>query len=82
MGAALVGNSEAMGAIPSKISSHTKKKCFKLLRPKNLQNLKTFLTLELIQYYKSGSMLSSSKPKRVEPAVTAAWADYKTLCVC
>ena len=34
MGAALVGNSKAMGAIPLKISSHIKKKkCFKLLRP-------------------------------------------------
>ena len=43
-----------------------------------LQSIKTFLTVELSQYRKSGSMFSSSEPAR--PAATAA--DSETPCVC
>ena len=53
--------------------SHEKKKW--LVAARNLQSIKTLLTLELSQYCKSGSMFSSS-----EPAATAA--DSQTPCVC
>ena len=55
--AALVGNN--LSPIPLKFSFHMKKK---IVRARYLQSIKTFLTLELSQYRKSGSKFSSSEP--------------------
>ena len=44
--------------VPPKFSFHVKK----LVAARSLQSNKTFLTLELCQYRKSGSMFSSSEP--------------------
>ena len=43
----------------------------------NLQSIKTFLTLKLSQYSKSGSMFPSS-----EPAVTLAYLETPCACAC
>ena len=76
MGAALVGNN--FSPIPSKFSFHMKKKKW-LVAARNLQSIKTLLTLELSQYRKSGSMFSSSEP-------VAARSDCRrlgnALCLC
>ena len=57
--------------------SHEKKKW--LVAARNLQSIKTLLTLELSQYRKSGSMFSSSEP-------VAARSDCRrlgnALCLC
>ena len=75
MGAALICNN--FSPIPSKFHSHKKKKW--LVAAQNLQSIKTFLTLDLSQYSKSGSMFSSSKP-------VAAHSDCSqlgnSLCLC
>ena len=75
MGAALVGNN--FSPIPSKFHFTWKKKW--LVAARNLQSIKTLLTLELSQYRKSGSMFSSSEP-------VAASSDSSrlgnTLCLC
>ena len=51
---------EAMGAALVFFISHEKKKW--LVAARNLQSIKTLLTLELSQYRKNGSMFSSSEP--------------------
>ena len=58
MGAALVGNN--FSPIPLKIPFHIKKKW--LVAARYLQSIKTFLTVEVSQYSKSGSTFSSSEP--------------------
>ena len=60
IGATLVGN--IFCPIASKISFHMKKKVLIAARYLQSMNLKTFLTLELSQYRKSGSMFSLSQP--------------------
>ena len=72
---ALVGNSFL--PIPSKF--HFTWKIKWLVAARNLQRFKTFWTLELSQYHKSGSMFSSSESLLL-PAATAS--DYETPCVC
>ena len=57
MGAALVNNN--FSPIPQKLLFHIKKKI--LVVAQYLQSITTFLTLELSQYSKSGSMFSSSE---------------------
>ena len=64
-------------AIPSKISFHIKKKS-DLCCPK-LQSIKTFLTLELSHYCKSGSTFSSSRT--VTASSDCSWI-RNTLCLC
>ena len=61
MGTALVSNREQLlaNSIKNFISD---KKTKWLVAALNLQSIETFLTLELSQYSKSGSMFSSSKP--------------------
>ena len=58
MGAALVGNN--FSQILWKFHFKWKKKW--LVAARNVQSIKTLLTLELSQYRKSGSMFSSSEP--------------------
>ena len=45
----------------------------------NLQSINTFLTLELHQYHKSGSMISSSEPVA---ALSECCLLGSTLCLC
>ena len=58
MGAALICKN--FSSIPSKISFHIKKKS--VVTAQYLQSIKTFLILEVSQYRKSGSTLSSNEP--------------------
>ena len=60
-------------ARPSKFHFRWQKKW--LVAARNLQSIKTSLTLELSQYSKSGSMFFSSEP-------TATTADSETPCAC
>ena len=60
MGAALVGNN--FSPIPSKLSFHNKKWLVVAQIFRNLQSIKTLLTLELSQYSKKGSTFSSTEP--------------------
>ena len=75
MGAALVGNN--FQPIPMDIPFPMKKKS--VVTARYLQSIKTFLTIELSQYRKSGSMFSSSEP-------VAARSDCRrlgnALCLC
>ena len=68
MGAALVSNN--FQPIPMDIPFPMKKKS--VVTARYLQSIKTFLTLELSRYRKSGSTFSSSEPA----------ADSETPCVC
>ena len=62
MGAALVCNNLADWPIP--LEFHSPMKTKSVVTARYLQSIKTFLTVELSQYRKSGSLFSSSEPAR------------------
>ena len=54
----------------------------KVVAAQNLQSIKAFLTLELNQYHKSGSMFSSSEPVAACSKLLATAANLETSWVC
>ena len=54
----------------------------KVVAAQNLQSIKAFLTLELNQYHKSGSMFSSSEPVAACSKLLATAANLETPWVC
>ena len=75
MGAALICKN--FSSIPSKISFHIKKKS--VVTAQYLQSIKTFLILEVSQYRKSGSTLSSNEPDAARSDCRQLW---NALCLC
>ena len=71
----LATTSTVFQQIPMEIPFPMEKKS--VVTARYLQSIKTFLTLELSWYCKSGSMLSSS-----EPAVTATNCETPCVCAC